>query len=135
MVSKPWNIAFETPDALLAKQVNQLLDETTLIDQNAPLSQSAIDDIPRYDNLVTHMIATANGLQGFAFGTVIGYAQINRHGDFAHAEMVVHPNARRRGLGTHLRKLIEADVKLPSFAGLGAVRNQKLVIKGYHADA
>jgi mycothiol synthase len=59
-------------------------------------------------------------------GVLLGYAQIDRSGGTASAELVVLPDARRRGIGSVLLATVEADARIPAVSGVGNSAGQEL---------
>jgi mycothiol synthase len=59
-------------------------------------------------------------------GGTIGYAQVDRGGDVASAELVVHPDRRRNGTGSMLLRTAERDARLPSRSGAPDQRGKQL---------
>ncbi|MDO8143389.1 mycothiol synthase [Isoptericola sp. 178] len=59
-------------------------------------------------------------------GATIGYLQVDRGGDVAGAEMVVHPEHRRAGVGSLLLRTAERDARLPERSGAPDQRGKPL---------
>jgi mycothiol synthase len=79
------------PDAVRA-----LAESATAADGVAPLSEPVLIDL--HENAGRHVVATRDG-------ALVGYAHLDREDS---AELVVHPGARRHGVGGRLLDEIEA---------------------------
>lgn len=88
--------------------VRALTEAAEAADQVAPLNEEALLQLGRSDAL--HWIATDGD-------TVVGYAQWQP--DNATAQLVVHPDHRRRGHGTSLHSALTADVAEPAVWAFG----------------
>jgi mycothiol synthase len=79
-------------------QIGRLIDAATLVDGVAPVGEHVLRDIAKTssDEQPTHLLATQSD-------TVIGYLNVARRPDAdAMAELVVHPDNRRIGIGSRL---------------------------------
>ncbi len=91
--------------------VQVLAAAASAADGVAPLSEQPLLDLSSRDPDITHVVAHDEG------GGVVGYAQIDRRGPAASAELVVHPQARRHGVGRTLLRTARRDASLPSRSG------------------
>ncbi len=95
-----------------AAAVAALADRAREIDAVAPLSEQTLLQLRRPPGGLTHLLAYEDGAapgdaQAPGSGRVWGYAQLDATGDVPSAELVVAPEARRRGVGTALlRRLL-----------------------------
>lgn len=99
--------------------VKALVEAATLHDGVAPLSEVPLLNLGSDSPLITHVIVHADEITA-------GYAQIDRTGEFASAELVVHPTARRCGIGHKLLKTAEADARIPAISGGGLSAGKEL---------
>ncbi|TGJ96389.1 mycothiol synthase, partial [Actinotalea fermentans ATCC 43279 = JCM 9966 = DSM 3133] len=83
-------------DPATADEVRALAAAAQESDGVAPLSEQPLLRLGVDDEDLTHVVAYDDE------GTVTGYAQVDRGGDVASAELVVHPAARRRRTGRML---------------------------------
>ncbi|MGF0115408.1 mycothiol synthase [Promicromonospora sp. Marseille-Q5078] len=86
----------------------------------APLSEQPLLRLGADTDWLTHVLAHD------AAGTTVGYAQVDRGGDDASAELVVHPEHRRHGVGSLLLRTVERDARLPMFSGAPGQRGKAL---------
>lgn len=93
------------------RHVRALADAATEADGVAPLSEQTLLTLATDSPDLTHVLARDKD------GRVLGYAQIDRGGAEASAEIVVHPDRRRRGTGRMLLKVATRDATLPSRSG------------------
>ncbi|WP_265520307.1 mycothiol synthase [Oerskovia flava] len=100
--------------------VRALADAAQSVDGAPPLSEQPLLRLGTDDEDITHVVART------AAGDVAGYAQIDRGGDGASAELVVHPDARRQGIGRALLRTAERDARLPSRSGEPGQRGSTL---------
>ncbi|MHA7135462.1 mycothiol synthase [Oerskovia turbata] len=98
-------------DAATADQVRALAAAAQESDGVAPLSEQPLLRLGVDDEDLTHVVAYDDE------GTVTGYAQVDRGGDVASAELVVHPAARRRRTGRMLLRTAQRDATLPARSG------------------
>ncbi|WP_369370687.1 mycothiol synthase [Promicromonospora sp. Populi] len=77
----------------------------------APLSEQPLLHLGTDAEWLTHVVAHSK------FGSTIGYVQIDRSGETASAELVIHPDHRRNGHGRVLLRTAERDATLPSRSG------------------
>jgi mycothiol synthase len=90
------------------------------VDGVAPLSEQPLLRLGADEAWLTHAVAHEKN------SAVIGYVQIDRGGDDASAELVVHPDHRRRGVGSLLLRTAERDARLPQFSGAPGQRGKAL---------
>jgi mycothiol synthase len=98
-------------DPATADEVRALAAAARESDGVAPLSEQPLLRLGVDDEDLTHVVAYDGA------GTVTGYAQIDRGGDVASAELVVHPAARRRRTGRMLLPTAQRDATLPARSG------------------
>ena len=77
----------------------------------APLSEQPLLNLGTDAEWITHVVAHTK------HGSTVGYVQIDRSGDTASAELVIHPEHRRQGRGRMLLKTAERDATLPARSG------------------
>lgn len=77
----------------------------------APLSEQPLLNLGTDAEWITHVVAHTKA------GSTIGYVQVDRSGETASAELVIHPDHRRHGHGRMLLKTAERDATLPSRSG------------------
>ncbi|ROS76569.1 mycothiol synthase [Cellulomonas sp. PhB143] len=109
-------LAIGTPDDEAADAVRGLARSAREADGVAPLSEQTLLDLRDDDADLTHVLAH-DGDRG-----VVGYAQVDRRGEAATAEIVVAPGARRHGVGRILLRTAQRDATLPSRSGAPARR-------------
>jgi len=98
-------------DPATADQVRALAAAAQEADGVAPLSEQPLLRLGVDHENLTHVVAYDGE------GTVTGYAQVDRGGDVASAELVVHPAARRRRTGRMLLRTAQRDATLPARSG------------------
>jgi mycothiol synthase len=98
-------------DAATADQVRALAAAAQESDGVAPLSEQPLLRLEVDDEDLTHVVAYGDA------GAVTGYAQVDRGGDVASAELVVLPAARRRRTGRMLLRTAQRDATLPARSG------------------
>lgn len=76
-------------------QVHALAADAERADGVAPLSEQPLLNLRSHSDDVVHLLTWRSG-------ELAGYAQVDRRGDVASAELVVRPAHRRHGLGFHL---------------------------------
>lgn len=77
----------------------------------APLSEQPLLNLGTDAEWITHVVAHTTS------GSTVGYVQIDRSGETASAELVIHPEHRRNGHGRVLLRTAERDATLPSRSG------------------
>ncbi len=94
MNSPEWRAALTTSEQ---RQVRELVTAATEFDGVAPVGEQVLRELPH--DRTDHLVVTAG-----AAGEVIGYLNLTppRDGNAGMAELVVHPDARRRGTGAAL---------------------------------
>lgn len=92
-------------------EVHLLAQAAESVDSVAPLSEQPLVDLSSQDPDLTHVVARDDA------GTAVGYAQIDRRGAAASAELVVAPHARRQGIGRMLLRTAQRDASLPTRSG------------------
>jgi mycothiol synthase len=98
-------------DADAQQAVRDLAKAAEAYDGVAPLSEQPLLNLGMDAEWITHVVAHTKA------GSTIGYVQIDRSGETASAELVVHPDHRRDGRGRMLLKTAERDATLPSRSG------------------
>lgn len=98
-------------DADAQQAVRDLAAAAEAHDGVAPLSEQPLLNLGTDAEWITHVVAHTTS------GGTIGYAQIDRSGESASAELVVHPEHRRGGRGRVLLRTAERDATLPSRSG------------------
>jgi len=86
----------------------------------APLSEQPLLHLGSDSDRLTHVVALD------ARGEAVGYVQVDRGGEDASAELVVHPGHRRQGVGSMLLRTAERDARLPMFSGAPGQRGKPL---------
>ncbi|WP_125773012.1 mycothiol synthase [Antribacter gilvus] len=109
LIAPPFEIGPLDPAAQRA--VRELAAAAEQHDGVAPLSEQFLLNLSVDDEWVTHVVAHDK------LGATIGYAQIDRSGDVASAELVVRPERRRNGTGRLLLRIAERDATLPARSG------------------
>ncbi len=103
-----------------ADDVRALAADAARVDGVAPLSEQPLLRLATDEGWLTHAVARTK------HGQVIGYVQVDRGGDDASAELVVHPDHRRSGVGRLLLRTAERDATLPQFGGTAGQRGKPL---------
>ncbi len=103
-----------------ADAVRALAADAEQADGVAPLSEQPLLRLGADEGWLTHAVARSKA------GQVIGYVQVDRGGDDASAELVVHPDHRRKGVGRMLLRTAERDATLPQFGGPAGWRGKRL---------
>lgn len=98
-------------DADAQQAVRDLAAAAQAHDGVAPLSEQPLLNLGTDAEWITHVVAHTKA------GSTIGYVQIDRSGETASAELVIHPEHRRNGHGRMLLKTAERDATLPSRSG------------------
>ncbi|GAA4707655.1 mycothiol synthase [Promicromonospora umidemergens] len=98
-------------DADAQQAVRALAAATESRDGVAPLSEQPLLNLGTDAEWITHVVAHTKA------GSTIGYVQVDRSGETASAELVIHPEHRRNGHGRMLLKTAERDATLPSRSG------------------
>lgn len=98
-------------DPTTADAVRALADAAAAADGVAPLSEQPLLRLTTDHEDLTHVVARTR------HGVVVGYAQVDRGGRAASAELVVHPEHRRQGVGRVLLRTAELDATLPARSG------------------
>jgi mycothiol synthase len=83
------------------RQVRELVTAATEFDGVAPVGEQVLRELGH--DRTDHLLAVGSG-HNSAADTIVGYLNLSRSGDggAGMAELVVHPRARRRGIGTAL---------------------------------
>ena len=100
--------------------VRALADAAAAVDGVAPLSEQPLLRLGADEPWLTHVTIHSKS------GQVVGYAQVDRGGEDASAELVVHPENRRNGVGRMLLRTAERDARLPQFSGTPGQRGKAL---------
>ncbi|WP_036962694.1 mycothiol synthase [Promicromonospora kroppenstedtii] len=98
-------------DADAQQAVRDLAQAAEAHDGVAPLSEQPLLNLGTDAEWITHVVAHDTA------GSTVGYVQIDRSGETASAELVVHPDHRRNGRGRVLLRTAERDATLPSRSG------------------
>lgn len=98
-------------DADAQQAVRDLAAAAEAHDGVAPLSEQPLLNLGTDAEWITHVVAHTTS------GSTIGYVQVDRSGDTASAELVIHPEHRRGGHGRMLLRTAERDATLPSRSG------------------
>ncbi len=98
-------------DADAQQAVRDLAAAAEAHDGVAPLSEQPLLNLGTDAEWITHVVAHTTA------GSTVGYVQIDRSGETASAELVVHPEHRRNGRGRVLLRTAERDATLPSRSG------------------
>jgi mycothiol synthase len=98
-------------DADAQQAVRDLAATAEAHDGVAPLSEQPLLNLGTDEEWITHVVAHTKA------GGTIGYVQIDRSGETASAELVIHPEHRRNGHGRMLLRTAERDATLPSRSG------------------
>jgi mycothiol synthase len=98
-------------DADAQQAVRALATAAESHDGVAPLSEQPLLNLGTDAEWITHVVAHTKA------GSTIGYVQVDRSGDTASAELVIHPEHRLNGHGRMLLKTAERDATLPSRSG------------------
>ncbi|MFI2293530.1 mycothiol synthase [Isoptericola sp. NPDC019571] len=113
-------LSFDALDATAQDAVRALAAAASAHDGVAPLSEQPLLRLGTDADWLTHVVARDDE------GAVVGYLQVDRGGDDASAELVVHPDHRRRGVGGVLLRTAERDARLPMFSGAPGQRGKPL---------
>ncbi|MEU2199958.1 mycothiol synthase [Isoptericola sp. NPDC019482] len=113
-------LSFDPLDAPTQDAVRALAAAATAQDGVAPLSEQPLLRLGTDADWLTHVVARGDD------GAVVGYLQVDRGGDDASAELVVHPAHRRQGVGSVLLRTAERDARLPMFSGAPGQRGKPL---------
>src|SRR5919112_334598 len=100
--------------------VRHLAAAAETADGAAPLSEQPLLRLATDADWLTHVVAHDK------HGATVGYLQVDRGGDVASAELVVHPDRRRRGTGSMLLRTAERDARLPSRSGAPGQHGKEL---------
>lgn len=117
-ISPPLQIGPLDPAAQEA--VRRLAEAAATHDGVAPLSEQPLLHLATDADWLTHVVAHDK------HGGVTGYLQVDRGGDVASAELVVHPDHRRRRTGSMLLRTAERDARLPTVSGAPGQRGKEL---------
>ncbi|MFD7308322.1 mycothiol synthase [Promicromonospora sp. NPDC059942] len=98
-------------DADAQQAVRDLAAAAEAHDGVAPLSEQPLLNLGTDAEWITHVVAHTTA------GSTVGYVQIDRSGETASAELVIHPEHRRNGHGRVLLRTAERDATLPSRSG------------------
>jgi mycothiol synthase len=98
-------------DADAQQAVRDLAKAAEAHDGVAPLSEQPLLNLGTDAEWITHVVAHTTS------GSTIGYVQVDRSGETASAELVIHPEHRLNGRGRMLLKTAERDATLPSRSG------------------
>lgn len=98
-------------DADAQQAVRDLAAAAESHDGVAPLSEQPLLNLGTDAEWITHVVAHSTS------GSTIGYVQVDRSGETASAELVIHPEHRRNGRGRMLLKTAERDATIPSRSG------------------
>ncbi|SDS90717.1 mycothiol synthase [Paraoerskovia marina] len=107
------------PDDATATAVRTLAAAAAAADGVPPLSEQPLLNLRTDSADLTHAVVRVGD-------DVVGYAQVDRGADPASAELVVHPDHRRRGLGTTLLRTAVRDARLPARSGAPGRRSGRL---------
>ncbi|MFE5293220.1 mycothiol synthase [Isoptericola sp. NPDC056618] len=113
-------LSFDPLDEAAQDAVRALAAAASAHDGVAPLSEQPLLRLGADADWLTHVVARDGE------GAVVGYLQVDRGGDDASAELVVHPDHRRRGVGGVLLRTAERDARLPMFSGAPGQRGKPL---------
>mgnify|MGYP000268307197 CR=1 FL=1 len=100
--------------------VRSLAEAAAASDGVAPLSEQPLLRLGDDAASLTHVVVRTRT------GATIGYLQVDRGGDVASAELVVHPEHRRGGVGSLLLRTAERDARLPERSGAPDQRGKTL---------
>lgn len=113
------DLDIDTPDDATAAAIRDLAAAAAATDGTPPLSEQPLLSLRTDSADLTHAVVRADG-------AVVGYAQVDRRGDPASAELVVHPKYRRQGIGTMLLLTAVRDARLPARSGAPGRRSGEL---------
>jgi len=113
-------LSFDPLDAPTQDAVRALAAAAAAHDGVAPLSEQPLLRLGTDADWLTHVVARGED------DAVVGYLQVDRGGDDASAELVVHPDRRRQGVGSVLLRTAERDARLPMFSGAPGQRGKPL---------
>ncbi|MFE6968753.1 mycothiol synthase [Isoptericola sp. NPDC057653] len=114
------SLSFGPLDPAAQDAVRALATAAEQHDGVAPLSEQPLLRLGTDADWLTHVVAQDGD------GATVGYAQVDRGGDDASAELVVHPDHRRAGVGSVLLRTAERDARLPMFSGAPGQRGKPL---------
>ncbi|QAY69822.1 mycothiol synthase [Xylanimonas protaetiae] len=100
--------------------VRALAAASAAADGVEPLSEQPLLRLGVDEGWLTHAVARSKA------GQVVGYVQVDRGGEDASAELVVHPEHRRGGVGRLLLRTAERDATLPQFGGTAGHHGKRL---------
>ncbi|MCA5892125.1 mycothiol synthase [Isoptericola sp. NEAU-Y5] len=107
-------------DPAAQDDVRRLAAAAAAADGVAPLSEQPLLHLGTDSEELTHVVVRGTD------GAAVGYVQVDRTGDVASAELVVHPEHRRRGTGSMLLRTAERDARLPMVSGAPGQRGKAL---------
>ena len=113
-------LSFDPLDPAAQDAVRAVAAAASAHDGVDPLSEPPLLRLGTDADWLTHVVARGDD------GAVIGYLQVDRGGDEASAELVVHPDHRRQGVGGVLLRTAERDARLPMFSGAPGQRGKPL---------
>ena len=113
-------LSFDPLDAAAQDAVRAVAAAASAHDGVDPLSEQPLLRLGTDADWLTHGVARGDD------GAVVGYLQVDRGGDEASAELVVHPDHRRQGVGGVLLRTAERDARLPMFSGAPGQRGKPL---------
>lgn len=116
----PFPIEIHPLTAASQDAVRELAAAAEAHDGVAPLSEQPLLRLGDDDPDLTHVRVQTKT------GATTGYLQVDRGGDVASAELVVHPDHRRTGIGTVLLRTAERDARLPDRSGAPDQRGKAL---------
>ncbi|SKC75278.1 mycothiol synthase [Krasilnikoviella flava] len=116
----PPPLRFDPLDPAAQDAVRALAAAAAAHDDVPPLSEQPLLRLGTDADWLTHVAAHDDD------GTLVGYLQVDRGGEEASAELVVHPQHRRRGVGGVLLRTAERDARLPMFSGAPGQRGKPL---------
>ena len=102
-------------DTTAQQAVRDLAAAAEIHDGVAPLSEQPLLNLGTDVEWITHVVVRST--TGSTAGRTIGYVQVDRSGETASAELVIHPEHRRNGHGRMLLRTAERDATLPTRSG------------------